>query len=624
MPSAAAEAIEARHPGTASKTAAAPAGRARTARDGELAWLEARAPQGWRSLHSRHDPAGEAGRALEGSGVEASRAVFVLGLGSGHLLEEVLRRAPADAHIVVVEPEASVFREASALRDLAPALTDRRVSFFLGETPAAVCRGLDLLTWGLSFRNPRIVEQPSYAALYPEYMAGMRRGLLELFEIEKSGVATRFAGQKAFARNILRNLPRLARAASAAELFGLFRGRPAVIVSAGPSLGKQLPLLKELQGRAVIICVDTALRAALQGGVRPDLTAAVDFTPVNYRHFDGVDTSGLAIAAAATVYPKCLEAHDGPLFSIFNEYPLVEWLMPLLGSRGQVTIGDSTAHTAFHLAERMGCSPIILIGQDLAHTGGKTHAEGVATRKDAGGSEGLQADGWYGGKVPTTSPLMTMLKHFEAKIAQCRAPVVNATEGGARIDGAAHLSFAEAARVYCGEPFEAGPAIAAAAAARPGLDLAAFAEHARFARRRAARARARAHAGIRVLRRIVDALCCHDVAALKREVAALDAVYDSILSDGDLLHLLQGGLELSLMQLRWPEPDSGAPLKHDILVEVVKDRRFLNDLCAAAADFSREIRRCGRALRDAPGSAGGQTDDWLRRASRAIALGGER
>ena len=593
-------------------------GEARISSRGGVSFLEARAGAGWISLHSRHDPAGEARRALDGSGVEASRFIVLLGLGAGYLLEEVLRRAPRDAQVVVVEPVSDVLRKAAGLRDLSGALLDSRVTLFVGEKPGDITRRLDPATWGLSFRQPRLIEHPGYAAFAGPYLEGMRRAVIDLFEIEKTGVATRAAGQKAFNANIFRNLPRLARSPGVAELFGLFAGRPAVIASAGPSLGKQLPLLKELQGRAVIICVDTAMRALLAAGVRPDLVAAVDFTPVNYRHFAGVDTSGLTVVAASIVYPRCLEAHGGPLFSLFNEYPVVDWLTPLIGTRGQVTIGDSTAHMAFHLAERLGCSKIILIGQDLAYTGGKTHAEGVATRADAGekGGDRIMVEGWSGGAVATSAALLTMLKHFEAKIAASRAEVINATEGGARIYGAGHMSFAEAAELYCREAFPIAGPIAAAAARAPSLDVEGFSREARFARRRAARARGLAHSGIRCIRRLVTALCENDRETMKRDVAALDALYGEILSDRDLLCLLQAGMELSLMQLRWPDTDSGAPFKHDFLSELIKDRRFLNDLCVAAADFAAQLKAALGALEGEPGCTSRQTDDWVRHAAR--------
>lgn len=616
------ERIKARYPGLAGRLSRASLSGARVSSAAGLQALEARGDQGWVCLHSRYDPQGEARRMLEGTDLADSRFVVMMGLGAGYGLEETLRRIPSDGQVVAIEPETGVFRKALEMRDFSEALLDSRVTLFVGEKPSEIAKKLDPVTWGLSFRQPKLVEHPAYSALSPDYLREMRRGLIELFEIEKTGVATRCAGQKAFNRNIFANLPRLAAAAGAVELFGIFKGRPAILVSAGPSLNKQLPRLKELQGRAVIICVDTAMRALLNAGIRPDLVAAVDFTPVNYRHFHGVETGGLAVVAASIVYPKCLEAHKGPLFSIFNELPVTDWLMPLLGTRGSVTVGDSTAHTAFHLAERMGCSPIIFIGQDLAFTGGKTHAEGVATRSEASGGDRLMADGWNGGQVATSSALMTMLKHFEGKIANCGSVVINATEGGAHIGGAVHITFEEAAEKYCAARFPARQMVENAASRKPSLNLDAFREEVAAARRRAVRARRLAHEGIRCIRRLISALCEGGLDALRTDVAELERVYAAILSDGELLSLLQAGMEISLMQLRWPDPASGAPFKHDFLVELIKDRRFLNDLCVSTGDFSRQLKGCLRGLPAAAGSSSRQTDDWLRHAARLASLKG--
>ena len=622
LPGTGLEKLKARYPELAGRLALAPEGSARVSSGAGKPALEAQGAQGWVCLHSRYDPQGEARRMLEATDLADSRFVVMLGLGAGYGLEETLRRIPADGQVIAIEPEAGVFRKALELRDFSPAILDNRVLLFVGEKPSEVARKLDPVTWGLSFRQPRLIEHPAYSSLSPDYLRDMRRGIVDLFEIEKTGVATRRAGQKAFNRNIFANLPRLASAAGVIELFGLFKGRPAIVVSAGPSLNKQLPRLKELQGRAVIICVDTALRAVLNAGIRPDLVAAVDFTPVNYRHFHGVDTSGLAIAAASIVYPKCLEAHSGPLFALFNELPITDWLMPFLGTRGSVAVGDSTAHAAFHLAEGMGCSPIILIGQDLAYTGGKTHAEGVATRGEADGNAELLVDGWSGGQVATSPALMTMLKHFEGKIAGSASVVVNATEGGARISGARHLSFEAAATEHCSSPFPAREIIEKAASRTPSLCGAAFAEEVLLARRRSVRARRLAHEGIRCIRRLVAALCENGMDTLRSDTAELERLYGAILSDSGLLSLLQAGMEISLMQLRWPDPASGAPFKHDFLLELIKDRRFLNDLCVSTADFSKQIKRCARELGGKAGCASGQTDDWLRHAARISSLKG--
>ena len=618
------EALSGRNPGLAERLRGAEGDSARIS-PGENPALEARCGAGWLSLHSRHDPAGEARRQLEELGTEDSRFVVVLGVGACYVLEEALRRVPADAQVTAIEQDAALFRKALELRDISGVLADKRLTLLVGETPLSVSRELDRSSWGLSFRRPCLLEHPVYAQLNLEYLRDIRKRILELFEVEKSGVATRAAGQKEFTRNILRNLPRLAAAPGVSELFCMFRGKPAVLVSAGPSLNKHLPRLKELQGRAVIICVDTAMRAVLAAGIKPDLVAAVDFTPTNLKHFKGVDTSALPVVAASIVYPACLEEHKGPLFSLFNDYPITDWLIPFLGDAGHVVVGDSTAHTAFHIADNMGCSPLILIGQDLAHTGGRTHADGVATcTAVADRKDGLSVNGWYGDKVSTTSALMTMLKHFEQKIGETKMKVINATEGGARIEGAEHITFEEAARRYCTDRFDAEGAIAAAAAKKPAPDYPLFRDHALLARRRAARARRLAHHGIHCIRRIASALCENRVDSLRTEIAVLDATYDAILMDGELLHLLQGGVELAMMQLRWPDPSAGLPVKHDFLVEVLKDRRFLNDFCMAISDFSKEIRACCRAMPAGERCSSRQTDEWIRHAAHLAAFRGKK
>jgi hypothetical protein len=298
----------------------------------------------------------------------------------------------------------------------------------------------------------------------------------------------------------------------------------------------------------------------------------------------------------------------------------MDWVRPYVGEWGGVTVGDSTSHTAFHLAERLGCDPIVLIGQDLAYTGGKTHAAGVATRADSGSEAGqLMVPAFDGGEVATSQSLFTILKHFEAKIAASRAKVINATEGGARLEGAEPMRFSEALERHAPEAFDVRGPIEGALRRRPMVRVAALREEARSLRLRAARARGLSHRGIRLMRRLFDFLCeSAPKESLLEGFEELDRVYADLQRDHRLMGLLQPGFEGALLRLRWPEASPGVAPRQDLLDELLKDRRLFAELCLAARDIAHEMRTLERAVggEDAPASR--LSDGWLRQYAAAL------
>jgi hypothetical protein len=109
--------------------------------------------------------------------------------------------------------------------------------------------------------------------------------------------------------------------------------------------------------------------------------------------------------------------------------------------------GGSVTTTAFSLAQHMGANPIILIGQDLAWTDGKDHADGYVSQYsreqlEARHAKGFEIEGYDGKPVRTERQLLYYKTWFEQRIALMPDRlIVNATEGGARIEGAAHVPF---------------------------------------------------------------------------------------------------------------------------------------------------------------------------------------
>ncbi|EOH6717657.1 6-hydroxymethylpterin diphosphokinase MptE-like protein [Campylobacter coli] len=221
----------------------------------------------------------------------------------------------------------------------------------------------------------------------------------------------------------------------------------AIVVSAGPSLAKQLPLLKAYQDKAVIFCADGALSMLEKEGIVPDYVTNLDFTDLAMNFFQNKENkTSLNILSCAT-HPnlvhfldnKSVILRDDPLYQRFN-----------LNDFGYIGTGTHVSHFSYTLALALGFKNIIMIGQDLAFDEkGNSHSKGFDFGEKFSGEENIDKL-----KVPAYAGKGEVLTHitwndYRIKLEYLfacndqKAKFYNATEGGARINFTEELSFKE-------------------------------------------------------------------------------------------------------------------------------------------------------------------------------------
>jgi hypothetical protein len=174
----------------------------------------------------------------------------------------------------------------------------------------------------------------------------------------------------------LRNLPPVMQDPWINAFKDIFKDRPAVLVAAGPSLNQEIHLLKEASHKAVLVCVDAALKPLLDHGIAPHIVTNMERGKGQsgfFKGLKGLDQTYLVYSAV--VYPDTHASYDGPTI-ITHRYPeMVEWLGLDLDV---LTASPTVGNYAFNIAEYLGCDPIIMVGQDLSVPAtGSTHVEGM-------------------------------------------------------------------------------------------------------------------------------------------------------------------------------------------------------------------------------------------------------
>jgi hypothetical protein len=400
-------------------------------------------------LYDPNDPRKSVKAELQDHDFRAEDATLLMGLGLGYHAEAISKRMETDHQLIVIEPSLEVFQVALKTVDLRPLLENDRVHLFAGPAPEGLYEAMEYHLMRIVAGSLKELTLTPLAQAFPgpygeaEDRARKIRTHLVL--------SYRFnLGNDSLLSNLLENAAHLPVCGDTGSLSGVLSGTPAIVIAGGPSLSRNIHALKEAQGRACLICVDTALKPLLASGIEPDLVVAADPFPQNARKVEGLtDLGGLPLLFDIGVHSSIPRAFDGPRFVTSNQNGLARWLVNLSGFQEDSDRTTSAAHLAFHAARWMEADPIVFAGLDLAFPEGAHHVEGAAyTWSPPEDSPFVEVPDVFGGTVKTVPGFQAMIGLFEMEIAAAWERCIDATEGGARIQGTELMDLADAIRGF--------------------------------------------------------------------------------------------------------------------------------------------------------------------------------
>jgi hypothetical protein len=419
-------------------------------------------------LHSRYRPIDEAKQLVDPLKLDESVGFYVHGLGLGYHVEQLFDRSGEEVILCVFEPDLLMFRAAFESRDYSKLITSGRVLWFWREDKADLFTRLTphqpLITLGVE----RVVHPPSQQ-LRPEFHAQAQAWVSEFEAYARTTVSTLVINSRRTAENVAANLPWYVATPNLSRLHNAYERKPAIIVSAGPSLRKNKHLLAGAQGRAVIIAVQTTLQPLVEMGVEPHFVTSLDYHDICTRFFEklppGLRTE---LVAEPKATPAIFEMNPGPLSILGNEFAETLLSEMKLG-KARLPSGATVAHLAYYLAEHLGCDPIIFVGQDLGFSDGLCYAPGTSYddvwRPELGRFCTVEMKQWeqivrdrailrrvpdqHGRPMYTEERLFTYLQHFERDFAQSKSRLIDATEGGVLKRGTRPMKLADALAQFC-------------------------------------------------------------------------------------------------------------------------------------------------------------------------------
>jgi hypothetical protein len=318
---------------------------------------------GGQLLHPAHDPLASASAEVfcQLERTEPDDTVVIAGAGLGWHARALLDLADPP-RLIIYDPNPQAFdlinRFGPELNGAAIARSELELSSLLAE------RVVYQLSGWVSVYSP-----PAYRQSLPQLAEQARRLVDEAILRGKVDRTTRGEKKKLWLENLVNNFKQLTELPDLALLSGVMKGMPALVVGAGPSLDQDLELLAPAKERGLILAAASVLGPMQRINETPHLALALEGADES-RQFINLGAASCLLGAASTGHPNHFRRWPGPK-ALFHLFP---WIADLGGLGSHIPTGGHATSASFSLAVLWGCSPIILVGQDLAYTGGRMHA----------------------------------------------------------------------------------------------------------------------------------------------------------------------------------------------------------------------------------------------------------
>jgi hypothetical protein len=411
-------------------------------------------------LCDHENPINEAKKWIDTYIDPANKAEIVFGMGFGYHIE-ILIKSFENKKVLIIEPNIEIFCHVLKIRNLEFII--KNTTIYVEEPIEFVLGKIYKLLWDTRKGDIQLEPFWVYANMYADMWDELKYKFLQQAENFVSDIVTRRTYGKIWTENYIMNMRKISCASDASGLYGKFDGIPAILVSAGPSLNKNMHLLKEIQNKCIIMAAGTAAKILIQNNINPHFMVGIDANETEARIHQSINNDNVYLIFSNQISQGSL-SYKGPKFLMdySEDYYTHNYFKYCKRETILYSTGPSVANTAFDILYKMGCNKIILIGQDLAYTDSKLYADNELslmdnniidikrTEKEPIDKELIPVVDIHGNKVYTKPAFITMKNWFELcfenihKNSKDKIDIINATEGGLNIRHARNMTLSDA------------------------------------------------------------------------------------------------------------------------------------------------------------------------------------
>ena len=377
--------------------------------------------------------------------------LFFYGFGNGMLYKSLCENENHQ-HLIVFEDDLEILALAFHLFDFSKALKNEKLILFHTQT-LNTAQLSTLFSYEIIQKSVKIFNLFIHSDFYQNFqntqIQNTNAQLIEMIRFIVLNKGNDPHDSLVGIKHTLDNLPKMLNHGIFQEFLKERRAKVknAIIVSTGPSLIKQLPLLKKYASKATLFCADSAYPILAKQGIKPDYVCMLersDFTAEFFNHDFGEFDRDIVFICAGVVHPKAIEYLKGRNLVITQKVLTFPYYINLKDF-SYAAVGFSVAHMSYFLSVLLNHKNIILIGQDLAYAkNGNSHPDDYqnSATYESQTYEHILTKA-YGGKeeVKTHEVWILFKQILETMIIKYSITTYNCTEGGARIEGTIEKPF---------------------------------------------------------------------------------------------------------------------------------------------------------------------------------------
>ncbi len=324
-------------------------------------------------LHSVQNAETEAKNIFNSATNSPTSMHVVFGIGLGHLFKEFCEQSKGK--VIVYEPNLEILRVTLELVDFSKELFKPNVII----TSDLESFKQFFMTNYIYKANATFVFLNSYRQLYSDHINDIFRQIELITGLCMSEYNTLKNGIANSAQMVLKNLPYTLNEIPLIEFQNTFKGKTALIVSAGPSLDLNIETIKKNCDKVVVFCVGTALKALIKNGIRPDFLNIMEVNDVSGQ-IEGIDLSDMNLILEPytnNIFHRT-KTKTKLLFATNNAHSNICWANLTNTDISQYEAKGTVSYEALASAKILGFQKIILVGQDLAYANNQCYSKDSA------------------------------------------------------------------------------------------------------------------------------------------------------------------------------------------------------------------------------------------------------
>ncbi len=404
-------------------------------------------------VHSKYDPETEAEKLASLNEISDDKHILFYGIGLGYLIKAYTKKYP-EVKYSIYEPDPLILYHFLCHISLRVFSINNLQSIYIDNffEESELVKHAFFQKFDESLV---LVNLPSIEKLYNIEYKEFSNRLLNSIKDRRINNRTKYSLERMWMLNSLENYKYLIKTPNILHMDNkCFKDKPAILVSAGPSLNEELENLRFIKqrGLAYIFSVGSALYSLIENGIKPDAIFALDADETNYDLYKIVfekSDNDIPLCFSPALYHKVVSSYNSKMFHhLITRDTIASYYLRLENGDEFKTVNSapSVAITTLQLLHKLKFDPIILVGQNFAFKNDRYYSDGIdlyeerkSLMSDNDRKEMFLTESVDGGMVYTKDVLDTMRRQTSLAISYAKMTnVINATRGGAKIEGTAY------------------------------------------------------------------------------------------------------------------------------------------------------------------------------------------